>query len=116
MGALHRDGHRLGRQGISRHPAVTSPTTQTGRVLVLQHHPDEDPGSLGPLLVDAGLSLVVVELDAGEAIPPLEPVDLLLVMGGPMDVWEEDEHRWLVAEKAVIRRWVAELGRPFLGI
>jgi GMP synthase-like glutamine amidotransferase len=92
------------------------PQTEAGRVLVFQHHPLEDPGSLGPSLVDAGLSLVVVELDAGEVIPPLEPFDLLLAMGGPMDVWEEREHPWLIGEKAAIRRWVAELGRPFLGV
>ena len=33
-----------------------------------------------------------------------------------MDVWEEGEHGWLAGEKAAIARWVAELGRPFLGI
>lgn len=97
---------------------MTPPYDQTedGRVLVLQHHPLEDPGSLGPLLTDAGLSLDVVELDAGEAIPSLEPFDLLLAMGGPMDVWEKHEHPWLVDEMAAIRYWVAELGRPFLGV
>jgi GMP synthase-like glutamine amidotransferase len=83
---------------------------------VLQHHPLEDPGSLGPLLRDAGLSLTVVELDAGEALPPLEPFDLVLAMGGPMDVWEVKEHPWLVDEMAAIRSWVAELGRPFFGV
>jgi GMP synthase-like glutamine amidotransferase len=94
----------------------TRQQTGTGRALVLQHHPLEDAGSLGPLLADAGLSLTVVELDAGGAIAPLEPFDLLLVMGGPMDVWEEHEHPWLVEEMSAIRYWVAELERPFLGV
>jgi GMP synthase-like glutamine amidotransferase len=92
------------------------PTGSLGRVLVLQHHPDEHPGSLGPLLEHAGLALTTVELDAGETIPALEPFDLMLAMGGPQHVWEEKEHPWLVSEKAVIRRWVTELGRPFLGV
>jgi GMP synthase-like glutamine amidotransferase len=87
-----------------------------GRVLVLQHHPDEHPGSLGPLLENAGLALTTIELDAGEAIPPLEPFDLMLVMGGPQHVWQEEQHPWLVTEKAVIRRWVDDLERPFLGV
>jgi GMP synthase-like glutamine amidotransferase len=56
-----------------------------------------------------------VELDAGEAIPPLEGFDILLVMGGPMDVWEEDKFPWLAAEKAAIRDWVSA-GRPYLGM
>jgi GMP synthase-like glutamine amidotransferase len=37
-------------------------------------------------------------------------------MGGPMDVWEEDLHPWLRAEKRAIRVAVAELGLPYLGI
>lgn len=32
-----------------------------------------------------------------------------------MDVWDVEEHPWLVPEKAAIRRWVRELQRPFLG-
>ena len=42
--------------------------------------------------------------------------DMLWVMGGPMDVWDVEEHPWLVAEKRAIRRWVRELKRPFLGV
>jgi GMP synthase-like glutamine amidotransferase len=33
-----------------------------------------------------------------------------------MDVWQETEHPWLVEEKAAIRYWVADLGRPYLGV
>jgi GMP synthase-like glutamine amidotransferase len=87
-----------------------------GRVLVLQHHPDEHPGSLGLLLEARGLELQVIELDAAERIPALEPFDMLLVMGGPQQVWDVDEHPWLADQKAVIRFWVRELRRPFLGV
>ena len=41
-----------------------------------------------------------VELDQGEAIPPLDGFDALWVMGGPMDVWDIEEHPWLIGEKA----------------
>jgi GMP synthase-like glutamine amidotransferase len=40
----------------------------------------------------------------------------MLVMGGPMDVWHEDLHPWLTAEKAAIREWVRELKRPYVGV
>lgn len=93
----------------TRHPRAP-------RALVFQHLAVEDPGSLGRRLASAGVELVAVELDEGEPIPDLEPFDLLIVMGGPMDVWEEDRHLWLGAEKAAIRRWVGDLGRPFLGV
>jgi GMP synthase-like glutamine amidotransferase len=92
------------------------PPSLAGRVLVLQHHPDEDPGALGPMLGAAGLALTTVELDQGEQIPALDSFDMLIAMGGPMDVWQEDEHPWLVAEKAAIRHWVTELDRPYLGV
>jgi len=86
------------------------------KALVFQHLAVEHPGSLGLMLESAGVELVTVELDEGDAVPDLDPFDLLIVMGGPMDVWEEDRHRWMSAEKAAIRRWVTELGRPYLGV
>ena len=33
-----------------------------------------------------------MELDEGESIPPLEDYDAMWVMGGPMDVWDVEEH------------------------
>lgn len=86
------------------------------RILVLQHLDVEGPGSFGEFWAEAGHEQHVVELDEGESIPDLDGFDLMAVMGGPMDVWEEDQHPWLKAEKAAIRRWVRDLGRPYLGI
>src|ERR1043165_9001379 len=37
-------------------------------------------------------------------------------MGGPMDVWEESDHPWLKAEKAAIRTWVQDRGKPYMGL
>lgn len=86
------------------------------RLLVFQHIDCEHPGQLRQYLRQDGVDWTAVELDAGEAIPPLEDFDALWVMGGPMDVWDVDEHPWLVAEKRAIRRWVRELERPYLGL
>jgi GMP synthase-like glutamine amidotransferase len=86
------------------------------RFLVFQHIAVEHPGSLRDFMRADGIAWDTVELDAGEQIPPLDGYAALLVMGGPMDVWEEAEFPWLTAEKAAIRAWVADLGRPFLGI
>lgn len=86
------------------------------KILVFQHLDVEHPGILRDFWAAAEHRWDTVELDAGEPIPPLEPYDLLTVMGGPMDVWQEDLLPWLIPEKAAIRRWVMELGRPFLGI
>lgn len=86
------------------------------RLLVFQHIECEHPAKLRDFLADDGIEWQSVELDQGEAIPPLEGFDALWVMGGPMDVWDLDENPWLIGEKAAIRRWVRELRRPFLGI
>lgn len=87
------------------------------RFLVLQHHPVEHPGILRDFWRSEGIAWDMVELDAGEAIPAeTDGYDALVSMGGPMDVWEEAEHPWIVQEKALLRRWVGELDRPFLGI
>lgn len=85
-------------------------------ILVFQHLSVEHPGIFRDFWNERGHRWHAVELDAGEPIPDLAPFDLLVVMGGPMDVWQEDIHPWLVAEKAAIRRWVSELDRPYLGI
>lgn len=85
------------------------------RILVFQHVPVEHPGYFRQLWRN-GDEWHPVELDAGQAIPDLADFDVLVVMGGPMDVWQEQLYPWLRAEKAAIRRWVKDLGRPFLGI
>ena len=94
---------------------MTMPT-RDGRVLVLQHLAAEGPGAIGDHLARAGFDQSVVELDEGEPIPPLHDFDLMVVMGGPMDVWQEHLHPWMAEEKDAIRRWVCELERPYIGV
>jgi len=86
------------------------------RILVLQHVRVEHPGIFRSFLEEDGHSWNAVELDEGEAVPPLDGYDGLWVMGGPMDVWEEDAHPWLREEKRLIREAVEGRGMPFLGL
>ena len=86
------------------------------RILCLQHASVEHAGSLRSLVAQDGHELVAVELDEGEALPSLDGFDALWVMGGPMDVWEEDLHPWLIGEKALIREAVLGRSLPFLGL
>ena len=85
-------------------------------ILVLQHVRVEHPGIFRQFLAEDGHSWDAVELDEGEALPALDGYDALWVMGGPMDVWQEDDHPWLVAEKALIKDAVEGRGMPFLGL
>ena len=86
------------------------------RLLVFQHLDCEHPGIFRSFLKDDGIAWDAVAFHEGHAIPRLEDYDALWVMGGPMDVWDVEEHPWLIPEKAAIRRWVRDLQRPFLGI
>lgn len=86
------------------------------KILVLQHVRVEHPGIFRRFLAEDGHEWVPVHLDEGETLPSIEGYDALWVMGGPMDVWQEDEHPWLAAEKTFIREAVAERGLPYLGL
>jgi GMP synthase-like glutamine amidotransferase len=87
------------------------------QLLVFQHLACEHPGVFRKFLEKDRIDWHTVKLDEGDQIPDdLEAFDALWVMGGPMDVWDIEEHPWLVPEKAAIRRWVTDLRRPFLGV
>jgi GMP synthase-like glutamine amidotransferase len=86
------------------------------RVLVLQHLTVEHPGVLRDFLKADGFKWDPVEIDEGQPIPDLTPYDMMLVMGGPQDVWQEEEYPWLRPEKEAIRKFVVDMRRPYLGI
>jgi GMP synthase-like glutamine amidotransferase len=86
------------------------------KLLVLQHATVEHPGVFRGFLEEDGHSYDTVELNLGEKLPELDDYDGLWVMGGPMDVWQEDQHPWLRDEKAFIREAVEVRGLPFLGL
>ena len=88
----------------------------TRRVLLFQHMDDDKPGRFGDFLREDGYVIDRVMLHRGEPLPSLASYDFLYVLGGPMDVWEEDTHPWLRDEKSFIREWVKHRGRPYLGI
>jgi GMP synthase-like glutamine amidotransferase len=87
------------------------------RFLVFQHLEIEHPGVFRDFWRERGVEWSTVELDEGQLIPSdLRLFDALMVMGGPMDVWQTEEYPWLTLEVAAIRYFVMELRRPFLGI
>ena len=85
-------------------------------LIVIQHAAVEHPGVFRDFFREDGFKVHTVELDQGETIPDLEPFDVMIVMGGPQDTWQEDEYPWFRPEKAAIKKFVSEMQRPFLGI
>lgn len=87
------------------------------KILCLQHARIEHPGKFRDFLTDDGHQWEAIELDEGEALPEdTAGYDALWVLGGPMDVWQEDQHSWLRAEKDFIKKAVIDKGMPFLGL
>ncbi|PQM59135.1 MAG: GMP synthase [Rhodobacteraceae bacterium] len=86
------------------------------KILGLEHVDVEHPGYFLKLLQEDGHTYHGVNLGAGEQIPSLDNFDGLWVMGGPMDVWEEEKYPWLINEKNFIKKAVIELGIPYLGL
>ena len=85
------------------------------RAHYLQHVPFEGLGSIEAWLLDAGFELTGTQFYLSDALPHAEEIDLLVIMGGPMSVNDEEQYPWLAAEKRLIRECVAA-GRAVLGI
>ncbi len=85
-------------------------------ILILQHARVEHAGVFRRFLTEDGHSWDAVELDEGEKLPDLDGYDGLWVLGGPMDVWQEQAYPWLVEEKAFIQKAVRDMGLPYLGL
>ncbi|MFT8890940.1 MAG: type 1 glutamine amidotransferase [Acetobacter papayae] len=85
-------------------------------ILVFQHLDVEHPGVFRDFWKKAGHDVHTVHFNRDDAIPPLQDFDLLVVLGGPMDVWETEQNPWLVREMSAIRTWVRDLGKPYFGI
>lgn len=85
------------------------------RVLILQHVPFEDAGILLPWLTARGHQVDTCHLYRGDALPDVEQIDWLIVMGGPMSVHDEADYPWLGDEKALLRQCI-EQRRVVLGV
>jgi GMP synthase-like glutamine amidotransferase len=86
------------------------------RALVLQHMDHDHPGRFLDFWAEDGIVPEFVRLFEGQAIPSLASYDLMFVLGGAQDTWQEVEHGFLQAEKAMIREWVWDRAKPYFGV
>jgi GMP synthase-like glutamine amidotransferase len=86
------------------------------RVLVFQHTAGEHPAAFIDLFHSIGATLHTVKFFNDDPIPTFDDYDFLLVMGGPIDVWEVEKYPWLTAEITAIQEWVTHHQRPYFGI
>lgn len=84
-------------------------------IVVTQHVPFEGPADIARWAFGSGHRLVLCRLWAGDQLPPADRVDGLVVMGGPMSIWETDVYPWLEYERRLIGRLIED-ERPVLGV
>jgi GMP synthase (glutamine-hydrolysing) len=86
------------------------------KLLVLQHVAYEILGTLDPLLRSSGFRIHYVNFGRyPDAQPSLEGYHGLIILGGPMNVDQVDQHTHLVTELNLIREAIYK-GFPVLGV
>ena len=86
------------------------------RIHYFQHVPFEGLACIEDWVHQHGHTLsATLWFEAGPLLPALDQIDWLIVMGGPMGVYEEQRFPWLRREQAFIRQAI-DAGKTVLGI
>jgi GMP synthase-like glutamine amidotransferase len=81
----------------------------------LQHAAFEGPAQLSTWVHRKGYRLSRTRLWKDATFPAQDEFDGLFILGGPMNVYEDAKHSWLVPERAFIERTMGG-GKPILGV
>ena len=85
-------------------------------ILYVKHIDKEGPVTLGTFFAEQKMSSQTIELWRGDALPDdISGYQAIVVLGGPMNVYEEDQYPFLRAEHAFIQK-VVQQRIPYLGI
>jgi GMP synthase-like glutamine amidotransferase len=85
------------------------------RVQGLQHVPFDDIGAMAPWLAARGVIPDYNRFYEDGLLPPVDALDLVIVMGGPVSVNDEAQLPWLRAEKRFLREAIGH-GIRVLGV
>jgi len=78
------------------------------RLHCIQHAPFEGPANIRGWAEDLGWRITGTHLYRNEKLPGPDEFDWLVVMGGPMNIYEEKEYPWLASEKEFIGKAIRE--------
>ncbi len=85
------------------------------RLHYIQHVPFEGPANIRGWAEKLGWQISGTHLYGQEKLPAPDELDWLVIMGGPMNIYEEKEYPWLAAEKRFIEKAI-EKDKVVLGI
>jgi GMP synthase-like glutamine amidotransferase len=77
------------------------------KIHCVQHVPFEGSANIEAWARDRSHDLSNTLLFEGKSLPEMEEFDWLIIMGGPMNIYEEDKYPWLRKEKEFIKRAIA---------
>ena len=81
--------------------------------VAIRHVAFEDAGTLKGVLEDRGISLNYLEAGVDD-LAPAKTADLLLVLGGPIGIYETDRYPFIKGELAIVEAAVKQ-GTPVIG-
>jgi len=81
----------------------------------IRHESFEKEAEIAAWAAQRGHSLTHTDLWNHEALPELSGFDWLIVMGGPMGVYDEDQYSWLAGEKRFLKAAI-DAGKLVLGV
>lgn len=85
------------------------------KIHYLQHVPFEGPASILSWAKRKGHSVSSTKLFAHESMPAYDSLDFLIIMGGPMNIYDYRQYPWLKAEYSFIENSISH-NKKVLGI
>jgi GMP synthase (glutamine-hydrolysing) len=84
-------------------------------VLIIKHIDIERPGLIEDCLRQEKIPFYVLNLESGLHLPKLDDLTHIVILGGPMNVYEEDRYPFLKDEDLFIKEAIQK-GKTLLGI
>ena len=85
------------------------------KIHYFQHVPYEGLGNIEGWIRSKNYTLSATRFYDADPLPELDAIDWLIIMGGPMGVYEDKKYPWLTAEKSFIEASI-KAGKKVLGI
>jgi len=84
------------------------------RIHFFQHTASEGPAGVARWAAQRGYTMTTTRFDLKQELPELADFDVLVVMGGPMNIYQYRDYPWLQAERFFIQQALAA-GKKIVG-
>ncbi|MEO0509196.1 MAG: type 1 glutamine amidotransferase [Verrucomicrobiota bacterium] len=84
-------------------------------IVCFKHVPFEGPAAIADWAQSRGHSIECIEVYAEDPLPDANRYEMLIVMGGPMNIYQEGLYPWLAVEKQAIRKAI-DGGKIVVGV